>query len=381
MKFETIVTRTAIILGLFWGCQGPDLNASEVALAWDSPTNNINGSVLSDLAGYKLYCGTSSRSYSTVLDLGNTNACKVADLSQGLTYYFAVTVSLRNDVQSDYSTELVWSAPDTTPPLISAPAAVSVMAEANGLAAVPNLVQSVVVSDNCSPSAAILVTQAPAAGVLIGPGVTPVVLTATDQSGNSARVTVNVTAMAATLPAPWNARDISSGSLRAGGTSVSNGVFTLSGAGNISGSADNCRYVYQALSGDGEIRARVASLANAGANAKAGVMIRESLTGSSRHATVSLSPAGQLEFLVRTSTGGSVNSTVSPGNVAPNNWVRLTRKGSKITAMKSANGTAWTSIATKTVNMASAISVGLVTVSGDTNSLSTATIANVTVIP
>jgi regulation of enolase protein 1 (concanavalin A-like superfamily) len=90
---------------------------------------------------------------------------------------------------------------------------------------------------------------------------------------------------------------------------------------------------------------------------------------------------GQVEFLRRSSTGGSVKSTVSTGSAAPNNWIRLVRSGQKITAYKSSSGTTWTSIGSQSITMASTISFGLVTASGNTNTLSTATIANVSVVP
>ena len=110
-------------------------------------------------------------------------------------------------------------------------------------------------------------------------------------------------------------------------------------------------------------------------------MIRESLTAGSRHATLSLCSNGKLEFAYRTSTGGSVKSTLTTGNAAPNNWIRLLRNGQKVTAYKSSNGSTWTSVGSQSINMASTISFGLETASGATNTLSTATIDNVTVVP
>lgn len=385
-NFDKTIKHAKLIIGLFIGCQSLNLTASEVSLAWDPPINTIDGTTLTDLTGYKLYCGTSSRSYSTISDIGNTNTCKVAGLLEGSTYFFAITTCISNTLQSDYSAELVWSAPDTTPPTISVVASVTLNADASGLDPLPDLFQSATVTDNCSPSASILLTQTPAAGTLIGAGVTSVLLTATDGAGNSAQATVLVTVVVPpsevvnTLPAPWNTQDIGTG-IATGNASFSNNIYIVSGAGNISGTADKFRFVYQVLSGDGEIKARVAALQNAGTGAKAGIMIRESLTSGSRHASLSLLANGQVEFLRRSSTGGTVKSSVSTGNVAPNNWIRLVRSGQKITAYKSSNGTTWTSIGSQSINMASTISFGLVTASGNTNTLSTATIANVTVVP
>jgi hypothetical protein len=383
--FERMV-KAKLIIGLFVGCQSLNVSASEVVLAWDPPVNNVDGTTLTDLTGYKLSCGPSSRSYSIVLEVGNTNTCKVTDLVQGSTYFFAVTACSSNNLQSDYSTECVWLVPDTTAPMLSVVAPVTLNTDASGLVAVPNLVRNLTVTDNCSPSASVLLTQTPAAGALVGAGINSVLLTATDEAGNSAQATVLVTVVVppsevvSTLPAPWNAQNIGTG-IATGNASFSNNIYSVRSAGNISGTADKFYFVYQALSGDGEIKARVAALQNTGTGAKAGIMIRESLTSGSRCASLSLLANGQVEFLRRSSTGGSVKSTVSTGSAAPNNWIRLVRSGQKITAYKSSSGTTWTSIGSQSITMASTISFGLVTASGNTNTLSTATIANVSVVP
>ena len=398
MSFAKRVKCESLAIGLFLISMGFNLQAADVQLAWDSPTNNVDGTVLTDLTGFKVFCGTASRNYSTATTVGNTNTCAVTGLLQGSTYYFAVSAVDSNAVESDYSSELVLTVPDTTPPSISVVATMSLTADASGLAIVPNLVQNATVTDNCSPASSISLSQSPVASSLIGVGTASILLTATDAAGNSAQTTVLVTVSAlppvvdpppatntqvvvvVPMPAPWNTQDIGSG-IAAGNALVSNGIYTVSGAGNISGTADNFRYVYQTLSGDGEIKARVAALQNAGTGAKAGIMIRESLTAGSRHATLSLLANGQVEFRRRSGTGSSSKTTLTTGNVAPNNWIRLVRSGSKITAYKSSNGTAWTSIGNQAISMAATISIGLVTASGNTTALSTATIANVTVTP
>ena len=70
----------------------------------------------------------------------------------------------------------------------------------------------------------------------------------------------------------------------AGSASVSNGIYTVNGCGNISGTADNFRFLYQSLSGDGEITAQINSVQNTGTSGRIGVMIRESLTSGSSYA-------------------------------------------------------------------------------------------------
>ena len=100
----------------------------------------------------------------------------------------------------------------------------------------------------------------------------------TRAKANVAR-TAHLTAWAlpasSTLPPPWQTSDIGSVG-HAGSASASNGSFTLSGSGDdIWNNADAFRYVYQSFSGDGTITARVGSVGNTNAWAKAGVMFRE----------------------------------------------------------------------------------------------------------
>jgi hypothetical protein len=73
----------------------------QVTLAWDA-----NGE--SDLAGYKVYYGTSSRNYTWFLDVGNVTSTTVANLSDGLTYYFAATAydTAQPPLESTYSAEV-----------------------------------------------------------------------------------------------------------------------------------------------------------------------------------------------------------------------------------------------------------------------------------
>src|SRR5262249_28839142 len=82
---------------------------------------------------------------------------------------------------------------------------------------------------------------------------------------------------------PWPSQDIGAVGL-AGSTSITNGLFTLTGAGaDIWGAADAFHFTYQRLTGDGEIVARVATVSATHVWHKIGVMIRNDLTPGSAH--------------------------------------------------------------------------------------------------
>jgi regulation of enolase protein 1 (concanavalin A-like superfamily) len=179
-----------------------------------------------------------------------------------------------------------------------------------------------------------------------------------------------------TLPSPWVNRDIG-GVAAAGSASYANGTFTVNASGaDIWGTADEFRYVYRQLSGNGVITARVSSLTNTNSWAKAGVMIRETLNANSKHATTVITPGQGVSFQRRTSTGGTSASTTRASVTIPE-WVRLERNGTTFTAWHSDNGTSWTQIGSATISMGTTVYVGLAATSHSDGVVTTAKFDNV----
>jgi len=79
--------------------------SNSVTLTWDAPTTNADGTPLTDLNGYKIYYGTSSGSYGTLINVGNVTNYTVDSLSSG-TWCFAVTAYDISENESDYSNEV-----------------------------------------------------------------------------------------------------------------------------------------------------------------------------------------------------------------------------------------------------------------------------------
>jgi hypothetical protein len=182
------------------------------------------------------------------------------------------------------------------------------------------------------------------------------------------------------LPAPWQTIDIGSVDV-VGSASSSNAIYTVKGAGNISGTADNFRFVYQALSGDGEIKVRLNSVEDTGTRGRIGVIIRESLTSGSEYAFMGISPDGTFRWQRRSKTGGWTSSTTSFIGTPPNVWTRLVRTGNTLYGYGSTDGTNWTQVNSRSMTMATDIYVGLAVASGSSNTLNTATFTNITVVP
>jgi hypothetical protein len=66
---------------------------------------NTDGTPLTDLAGYKIYYGTTSGTYTTSIDVGNVTNYTLTGLTPGLTYYIAVTAYDKARDESGYSNE------------------------------------------------------------------------------------------------------------------------------------------------------------------------------------------------------------------------------------------------------------------------------------
>jgi hypothetical protein len=80
-------------------------------LEWDANTE-------SDLAGYKVYFGTSSRDYTSVYQPGNVTSIDLTDLGlyEGGEYYIALTAYDYSFNESAFSSELTFFADDEIPP-------------------------------------------------------------------------------------------------------------------------------------------------------------------------------------------------------------------------------------------------------------------------
>src|SRR5205814_805850 len=93
------------------------------------------------------------------------------------------------------------------------------------------------------------------------------------------------------LPSPWIDQDIGAVGTQGRGSFLT-GTFIERGSGaDIGGSSDAFHYIYQPLNGDGKIIARIVTQYNSDPSAKAGVMIRETLTAGSKYAAVVITPS------------------------------------------------------------------------------------------
>lgn len=180
----------------------------------------------------------------------------------------------------------------------------------------------------------------------------------------------SVTTPAVTTPTTWDFADIGWVGLSGSNSSGANTI-TISGAGHdIWDNADGFRFVYRQLNADIVVEAQISSITHTNAWAKAGVMIRQSLSPDARNVFAFATPT-MIAAQARAVTGGSTVINTAAWTATPY-WVRLVRSGSRITAYSSPNGVTWTEIAAYDVAMTDTVYAGFAVTSHDKTQLNTA---------
>jgi hypothetical protein len=188
-------------------------------------------------------------------------------------------------------------------------------------------------------------------------------------------LTVSVTVNASIFAAE---SDIGPVSL-AGSSSLANGIYTVTGAGaDIGGTSDSFHYVYQTLSGDGQIVVRVTGVQNTSSLAKAGIMIRASLAANAPEESILLTRSSGI--LAEACTGTKIATTTRTGLSAPY-WLKLVRSGGKFQSFISSNGTTWSALRSDSISMPTTVDIGLAVTSHNPAALNSATFDHVTVTP
>jgi hypothetical protein len=181
---------------------------------------------------------------------------------------------------------------------------------------------------------------------------------------------------------PYQGTDIGTVGIAGSATSCG-GPYTVAGSGDdIWNNADAFQfmYVYLPISTNCDIRARVVSISNTDPWAKAGVMIRESLTSGSRNAYMAISYGNGATFQYRATTSGSSANSTGTGTVPY--WVRVTRTNNTFQAYRSSDGTTWNTVGSATtISMASTGAyVGLAVTAHNNAALNTSVFTNFTVL-
>jgi len=109
--------------------------AGSVTLQWNAATSNLDGTVLSDLAGYRIYWGAASRAYTMLADVGKVTQSIVTGLTAQTACYLAVVSFNARGVESPFSVEVVYTAPASGQAAVAAQSLALVAATPSGATA------------------------------------------------------------------------------------------------------------------------------------------------------------------------------------------------------------------------------------------------------
>lgn len=160
---------------------------------------------------------------------------------------------------------------------------------------------------------------------------------------------------------------------------VDRGTYVLDGQGaDIWGTSDQFYFVYKRLTGDGEIVTKLHTVQQIDAYTKAGVMVRETLSGNAKNAFLFARPGVQAFVQTRTDVGGATayianNQPISNRAI----YLKLKRQGNVFTFLTSYDGTNYTQIGTQTISMTAAVYMGLALTSHNSAEFASATFDNV----
>ena len=112
-KYKWASILVLILVLMLGGCQpsapsaAPQQTKGVAVLSWLPPTENTDGSVLTDLAGYRVYYGVESHAYTKVITIENVGIATyvVESLDRGYIYYFSLTAFNEDGLESEYSAE------------------------------------------------------------------------------------------------------------------------------------------------------------------------------------------------------------------------------------------------------------------------------------
>lgn len=208
-------------------------------------------------------------------------------------------------------------------------------------------------TDNCSP---VMVSN-------IGPAVVdcddfdttvPVLITTTDESGNTAQCTANVFVQKGNaLPNQWAHNDVNT-AIGDAGFDPCEEKYIVESHGYNHPISDEIHYAYQSLCGDAEIIARVVS---ASLHGFGGVMIRESFDPGSKKVALrtQLRPFVHRDIRAIPDTYQNTQQLFRPNH----SWLKINRSGNRFVGYTSHNGLYWTFAFVSYVSMDECVEFGL----------------------
>eukprot|EP00898_Chlorokybus_atmophyticus_P006448 jgi/Chlat1/6804/Chrsp51S06496 len=188
---------------------------------------------------------------------------------------------------------------------------------------------------------------------------------------STATFTATYNLVAPSQPWPgWTNADVGTVGFQGHAVFGTGGALTLYGSGaDFWNVADGGHYASINATGNMRIVARLHRLSAAFPDAKAGVMLRESVAGGSKEVSLLVSGRGWVGFHWRTVTNAQTNYQWLEESILPNQYLRLDKVGTTVQSFISADGKTWSLEYTFTVTLANTFHVGVAVTSHDQTGL------------
>ncbi|HEY7117369.1 MAG TPA: PA14 domain-containing protein [Tepidisphaeraceae bacterium] len=184
------------------------------------------------------------------------------------------------------------------------------------------------------------------------------------------------------LPAPWGQQTLGKKEKRIpGSSSYDGGSFRITKAGGqVTEDDDSPQFVYQAIDGDFQIVAHLASLTPADntVGPLAGIMVRESMTSLDRFVAVVVGPQATM-LARRPDYWGRTMASDRSEAVAP--WLKIVRMGHRQRAYTSPDGKTWSLLGGERIEFPERVFVGLCAMARSKETPAVATFDHVSITP
>ena len=174
------------------------------------------------------------------------------------------------------------------------------------------------------------------------------------------------------------------GAKPAGSTQFSgqSGYHLRAGGSGLNGKTDSIHFVSTSVANDVEMIARVMSLRNGTDNARAGLMLRDSLADGSRFAGIFVNQRGDLIFQWRSIYGGGIRTVrkIEGHQTMGQVWLRIVRVGHMVEVFYSvsvASPAPWIRLGASTIPLNARVRGGLVATSGSPGRVCAAVVTSV----
>jgi hypothetical protein len=200
---------------------------------------------------------------------------------------------------------------------------------------------------------------------------------------NSASAGYTLTVDRLSILDTWSDADVGAVGAAGSVSEVAGGGLSVNGSGaDVWNTADEFHFVYQNITGDATVTARVASVTNTNAWTKAMVLMRDGTATGAPYVSALVSPTSTNNYRMqyRTTSGTSTTSVAGPASAVPA-YLRVIRAGNSFSTFYSTDGANFVQIGTaQSISMSASLLVGIGVTAHADGSIATAVFDNISIV-